>query len=78
MGSAREAFIQNLLADYLPGSFVVEPGFVASAEGDMSGQMDVLITRGDRLRRLAHYAGFSVQPVENVYAAIEVKTSLDS
>jgi hypothetical protein len=75
-GTAVEQMIAGMLRRFIPDDYVITSGFVFNERGKLSPQQDILVVRNDRVGPLGHYAGFGVYPIENVMAAIEVKTTL--
>lgn len=76
VGAVVEQAVERLIRRFIPDSLTVTAGFAVNAAGEMSRQQDLLVVRNERTGPLATYAGFGVYPVENVIAAIEVKTTL--
>jgi hypothetical protein len=77
LGFAREHFVQNVLASFLPKSVIVGSGEIIDGEGRRSSQQDIIVYR----------AGFpvitSLTPIntflsEGVIATIEVKSRLST
>jgi len=75
-GLSQEESVAHLIRRFLPDRFVVTSGFAVNDEGRISPQQDVLVVLNDRIGPIATYMGFGVYPIENVFASIEVKTTL--
>jgi len=76
LGTAREHFVHNILASFLPTTVTVGSGEIT--DGDRrSGQMDVVLYRSD----FPVFSGYGMPETylfDGVIAAIEVKSRLDS
>jgi len=76
-GTAREQALVEFLRKYLPSTVeVVGSSEVVTAEGETSGQCDVVIY-DPSAPLLLDDAGHRILPAECVYAVIEVKSRLD-
>jgi hypothetical protein len=72
VGSENEHALGTLLRDFLPQRFGVEIGaIIIDKQGRTSRQIDILIYNAEQPRFLR-----KIFPIEIVYAAIEVKTSM--
>ena len=76
LGSAIEQTVSCLIGKFLPNVYEVTSGFAVDSMGKLSPQQDILIVKRHKIGPLSTYAGFGVYPIEQVLAAIEVKTSL--
>ena len=77
MGTVREARMADMLRDYLPNDIGVETGFVCDVAGNISPQIDIVITDIDPIPTLDFDGHFKLVPVEKVICCIEVKSTLD-
>jgi hypothetical protein len=78
-GLGNEQSLRDLLIDILPRRYGVAKGKVINSQGEMSRQLDVIIY--DALNCPVLFIDENknqIVPVEGVYGAIEVKTSLTS
>lgn len=77
VGSARELFIREFLARFLPRSIVVGHGEIVDGDGQRSRQQDVVLYRGNF--PIIHTLGeASLFLAEGVLATVEVKSKLDT
>lgn len=77
-GLQREKEIRNVLEKYLPKRCSLGKGIVESADGERSLGQDVVIYDAMVCPLLFGGEDQGVYPIESVYAAIEVKSYLDS
>ena len=76
-GRQREDGVREFLREFLPGRLAIGTGEIASANGDVSPQMDVIVYDGHHTPLLDRSESSVVVPVEGVYAVIEVASDLD-
>jgi hypothetical protein len=76
MGQRGVGVVREFLRAQLPPCYGVTRGEVASATGEVSRQVDVLVYDAWRTPPLLESEGSRLLPVESVYAAIEVKPRL--
>ena len=78
-GLGIEESLRNLLRTFLPRKFGVAKGKIANSEGDMGKQLDVIIYDAlDCPSLFVDENQNQILPIERVYGAIEVKTTLDA
>lgn len=78
-GTAREnIIIGDFLREHLPKRYAVGRGEVVTPENYVSGQLDVIIFDEFRCPSFFLDEGHSVFPIESVYAAISVRSTLKS
>lgn len=77
MGIVRETRLADMLRDYLPNDVGVETGFVCDATGNISPQIDIIITDVDPIPTLDFDGQFKLVPVEKTICCIEVKSTLE-
>lgn len=77
-GLQREKEIRNVLQKYLPKKCSLGKGIVESADGERSLGQDVVIYDATVCPLLFGGDDQGVYPIESIYAAIEVKSYLDS
>lgn len=78
-GDESEADWAGMLRDFLPTRYQVSPVFAVDADGSVSHQIDLAVyDKQYSPQWFGAKSGFSVVPVESVYAVFEVKPELDS
>jgi hypothetical protein len=77
LGFAREYFVNNILASFLPKSVIVGIGEIIDGEGNRSGQQDVIIYRAD-FPIITSLTPVNAYLAEGVVATIEVKSNLST
>lgn len=76
-GGSNEEIFRTFLIEYLPKSLGISTGELVDANGNVSGQLDVIIYDSAKTPILYRNANTQVIPVECAYAVIEVKAKLD-
>lgn len=74
-GGAIEAYFRDLLCSYLPRRYIVEPGFVVTAEGKMSDYIDLLVIDALNIPPLCNDPPVRIFAAESVVAAIEITSA---
>jgi hypothetical protein len=77
-GTLREEALKDFLQSRIPKRYAVGAGEVVTPDNRTSGQLDVVIFDDFRFPRLSIGDPHSVFPVEGVYGAISVRSSLES
>ncbi|MBI4506439.1 MAG: hypothetical protein HY691_12955 [Chloroflexi bacterium] len=77
-GANREKIVSQFIRDYLPQSLDVSTGQVVDADGNLSRQLDIIISDAARTPIFYRSGDTRVVPIEGVYAVIEVKSHLDA
>lgn len=77
-GTGNENALRELLTKFLPKRFGIDTGMVIDRTGQVSKQIDVIIYDCLEYPSLYTLGGIHLFPVDNVYATIEVKTTLDA
>ena len=77
LGFAREHFVKNVLASFLPKSIIVGSGEIIDGNGKRSGQQDVIIYRAD-FPVITSMTPVNTYLAEGVIASIEVKSNLST
>ena len=77
-GSAFEDTFRDFLRRYLPDSLDISTGVAVDSEGNMSRQLDVIISDAMHTPIFFRSGDTRVVPIECVYSVIEVKANLDS
>jgi hypothetical protein len=76
LGSAREHFVKEILANFLPKSVVVGSGEITDGK-QRSGQQDVIVYRAE-FPVLSGFNSVNTYMIEGVIATIEVKSDLST
>lgn len=76
LGSAREHFVKEILANFLPKSVVVGSGEITDGR-QRSGQQDVIVYRAE-FPVLSGFSSVNTYMIEGVIATIEVKSDLST
>lgn len=76
-GRVVEGVVKATLRSILPGRFSLGTGFVVTASGQISPQLDIVIYDGFHNAPMILEGGVGVFPIECVYAFVEVKSCLD-
>lgn len=76
-GDAYGEIFRKFLKDYLPKSLDITTGNLIDSHGNISKQLDVIISDAAKTPVLFHSGHVRVIPVECAYAVIEVKAFLD-
>jgi len=77
-GDIREDTFRDFLKQYLPRKYDAGRGEVISSENRVSGELDIVIYDSDHCPLFIESSSHSVYPIESVYAAISMKSHLDS
>lgn len=77
-GASAEDTFRTFLRDYLPRSLDVSSGFLVDVEGNVSSQLDVIISDAAKTPVFFKSGENRVIPVECAYAVIEVKSKLNA
>lgn len=77
-GQNKEKLVFELLEKSLPSRFIVDSGLVVDSEGGHSHETDLLIADGLNDFSFFSKTSKSIWFVESVYAAIEIKSMLDT
>lgn len=75
-GRLREVFINDVLRKVLPESFGIDTGKIIDSTGQVSPQIDVIVHFKEHFPRIELENGVALVPCENVFYAIEVKSTL--
>lgn len=76
-GDGTEAKWLKILKDHLPTRYQAEKAFIVDSDGTQSEQIDIVIYDRQYTPELYNVDGQKVIPAEGVYAALEVKQTLD-
>lgn len=75
-GEARVVALRRFLSDQLPGRYAVASGEIFDADGNRSGQTDVVVYDSVNTRPFFTDNGVVLLPAEALLATVEVKTLL--
>lgn len=76
-GTSHENSVRTFLEKYLPKSIDLSTGTIIDSLGNMSRQLDVIISDSKKTPIFFSSGEIRVVPVECVYSVIEVKTYVD-
>ncbi|WP_299359125.1 DUF6602 domain-containing protein [uncultured Paracoccus sp.] len=77
-GGAVEEAVRNLLQDYLPQNIGIGSGVVVDSAGRQSNQIDIILYDAHKTPSFFRSGDAGIFPIECVYFAIEVKSSLSA
>lgn len=77
-GASFEETLRTFLRDYLPRSLDISTGELVDAHGNVSRQLDIIISDSAKTPIFYRSGDIRVIPVECAYAVIEVKAYLDA
>lgn len=75
-GSYKESLVRSMFREFLPKRYEVSTGFVRWWEGQVSGQLDVVIWDAQATVPIMKEGNFVILPPGGVEAVIEVKSTL--
>jgi hypothetical protein len=75
-GSSLEEVVRQFLREYLPATLDVSTGVVVDSKGNISRQIDVIISDAAKTPIFYRSRDTRVIPVEGVYSVMEVKADL--
>jgi len=78
LGADREQIIRQFLRTYLPTRFDISNGFVFDSAGNVSKQLDIIVSNSLVCPRFETAGGTRFFPCESVVAVGQVKSSLNS
>lgn len=78
VGIARQLFINDLLTPLMPEGVHIGTGKIADSDGKLSAETDIVIYDRRSIPPLMYDQSLGVFPIESVYYAIEVKSTLTS
>lgn len=76
LGTGREEIIREFLRAYLPRRFEISTGFVFDSKGNLSKQLDIIISDSLQCPRFETAGAKRFYPCESVVAVGQVKSSL--
>src|SRR5947207_2000260 len=75
IGTIREKIVEEILLSFLPRSLEIGTGQIVNLQGDLSGQIDIIIAK-DTTPVFRYAGGISAFLLETVLATIEVKSMM--
>src|SRR5262249_29496697 len=78
LGMGREEIIRDFLRRYLPKRFEISTGFAFDCHGNVSKQLDVVISDGSVATHFQTAGGVRYFPCESIVAAGQIKSSVTS
>jgi len=78
LGADREEIVRQFLRSYLPKRFDVSTGFAFDSKGDVSQQLDIVISNSLVCPRFETTGGRRYFPCESIVAVGQVKSSVDT
>lgn len=77
-GEGNESILRELLLKFIPSRYGVSSGIIVDRNGNSSRQCDIIIYDKHRYPSLLSMSHVHIFPVDIVYAAIEIKTTLNA
>lgn len=77
IGMIRELRLLNILKSLLPRGIEIQGGFICDGDGNISPQIDCIITEVDPIPCLDFDDRYKLVPVEKAIMCIEIKSTLD-
>jgi hypothetical protein len=78
VGTVRQLFINDLLTPLMPDGVHIGTGKITDSEGRLSAETDIIVYDRRSVPPLMYDQKLGVFPIESVYYAIEVKSTLTS
>lgn len=77
-GAPREEIVLEFFKDFMPSSIGVEKGYAINLNGDHSRECDIIFYRKNTspIFKISPTSNLYIIPIEDIYGAIEVKSSL--
>ncbi|MGX9727947.1 MAG: DUF6602 domain-containing protein [Candidatus Electronema sp. VV] len=75
-GALREQYLSEFLREIVPDTVSVTSGFIADSFGNISPQLDLIVTKKSLLPLVTMKDGLSIVPVESAILAAEIKSNL--
>lgn len=75
-GALREQYLSEFLREIVPDTVSVTSGFIADSFGNISPQLDLIVTKKSLLPLVTMKDGLSIVPVESAILAAEIKLNL--
>jgi hypothetical protein len=76
VGALREEYLSDFFRELVPDTVSITSGFIADASGNISPQLDLIVTQKSSLPLITMKDGLSIVPVESAILVAEVKSIL--
>jgi len=76
IGDLRESYLRNFFQELIPNSVSLNSGFVGDAIGNISPQLDFVVTQNSALPVISMKDQLSIVPVESALLVAEIKSNL--
>ncbi|KQA39334.1 DUF6602 domain-containing protein [Vibrio cholerae] len=76
IGELRESYLIDFFKELVPNSISLTSGFITDAEGRISPQLDLIVTKKSALPLIEMKDGLSIVPIESVLLVAEIKSDL--
>jgi len=76
VGALREEYLSEFFRELVPDSVSITSGFIADAAGNISPQLDLIVTQKSSLPLITMKDGLSIVPVESAILVAEIKSTL--
>ena len=76
VGALREEYLSEFFRELVPNSVSITSGFIADAAGNISPQLDLIVTQKSSLPLITMKDGLSIVPVESAILVAEIKSTL--
>lgn len=76
VGVIRESYLISFFKDLIPNSVSLTSGFITDAAGNVSPQIDLIVTKDNALPLLKLKEELSIVPLETVILVAEIKSNL--
>jgi len=76
IGQLRESYLMELFRELIPANLALSSGFISDATGQISPQLDFIVTLNSALPLIAMKDQTSIVPVESALLVAEIKSTL--
>ena len=76
-GELRESYLIDFFKKLVPSSVELTSGFITDAKGNISPQLDLIVTKKTSLPLFSMKEGLSIVPVESALLIAEIKSTLE-
>ncbi|UPR37056.1 hypothetical protein ISX50_17455 [Vibrio cyclitrophicus] len=78
IGELRESYLMDFFKELIPSSVSLTSGFITDAGGNISPQLDFIVTKKSALPLIEMKDGLSIVPIESVLLTAEIKSKLST
>lgn len=78
VGGLREEYLSEFFRELVPDSVLITSGFIEDATGNISPQLDLIVTQKSSLPLITMKDGLSIVPVESALLVAEIKSTLNT